>query len=230
MELTAIVQDLKSLSDPKKAKFKAEKFNIPAKHALGLYMSDLNQMAKTIGANRELAEALFQQEIYETKLLTSKIFPPNSLTISHVAHWVQAFNTWEICDSFSMTVFARSPIAHQIIEQYRNHTEEMVKRTSYATLAGLCSFDKESENSIFEQYYPMLTEAASDERNFVKKAVSWAARSIGKRNPDLKESTTQWAAALPDNKSAQWIANDVIKELTSDNVRVSNYPRRKYGR
>jgi 3-methyladenine DNA glycosylase AlkD len=230
MELFEVQENLRKIANPEKAEFKATKFGIPANNALGLYMADLNQMAKEIGWDSKLAIELMNQEIYEGKLLASKIFKPKELTLELVDTWVKQFDTWEICDAFSMTVFARSKHANEIILKYAQHPEEMMKRTSYATLAGLCSHDKNSDNQLFMNYIPLLSEASTDNRNFVKKAVSWAARSIGKRNPDLRESVIGWAKSLSENSNAKWVVQDVLKELEMPNIRVSNYPRKIYGK
>lgn len=225
-----IVARLESLADDDVILQKEKKFGIKGTNMLGIYHRDLNALVKEIGKNSTLALALYDSGIYEARLLTAKIFNPKDLTTSHMEEWITIFNNWEICDTFCMAVFSRSELAIPKIHEWASREPEFEKRASFATLAGLCSSDKKSGNALFEATFPLIYQAAPDDRLYVKKAVSWALRSIGKRNRDLQKSAIAVANELHTMpyKSAQWIANDVLKELQQENVRMSDYPRAIY--
>jgi 3-methyladenine DNA glycosylase AlkD len=228
--LSEVLQKLKSLANPEVAEFKAKKFGIPSNNALGVFQKDISQIAKETGKNSPLAIALFETEIYEAKLLASKIFKPRDLTKSLVKTWTSEFDNWEICDSFSMAVYAKSPLAYWVIDSYRDRTPEFERRTAFATMAGYCSSDKKAENKVFESYFESIIAASTDDRNFVRKAVNWALRSIGKRNKDLNILAQELAQELSEskNKTARWIGSDADKELSHPGVRISDYPRHIY--
>lgn len=232
MTSVQILQKLETLADPEKIEFKRKKFGIEANNALGVYMKDLNAIVKEIGKNNELAVELFDSGVYEGRILCSKTFRPKDLTEALMEKWVATFENWEVCDSFSMTLFARSPLAVQKINEWSKRKEEFVKRSAFATMAAYCMADKKAENSVYEQFLPILLREATDERLYVKKAVNWALRSIGKRNPDLNKMAVTTALQIseenPTNKGALWIAKDAIRELTGKKVNVLDYPRTIY--
>ncbi len=187
-------------------------------------------MAKEIGKNSAIALELFDTEIYEARLLCSKVFHPKDLTEDLMEEWIKVFDNWEICDSFCMTVFARSTLAVPKIRAWSNRKKEFERRASFATMAAYCMADKKADNEVFISFFPLIVAASDDNRNFVKKAVSWALRGIGKRNKDLQKLAIDVASDIAklDGISAQWIAKDVLKELESDQVRISDYPRSIY--
>jgi 3-methyladenine DNA glycosylase AlkD len=222
-----IIDRLHKLANPEKVIFKERKFGVITKNSLGIYHSDLSQLAKETGKNSELALQLFNSDIYEARLLCSKIFKPIDLTEELAEKWVKTFDNWEICDSFSMGVFAKSSLAIPLINKWFAREEEFEKRAAFATMAGYCMADKKAANEVFEPFFELILSAADDERNFVKKAVNWALRSIGKRNKDLRQRALQVSYELleSNNKAAIWIARDAIRELELENCRMSDYPR-----
>lgn len=230
-EVNEVLSRLQTLSNVEKVAFKEKKFGIKTSNALGVYMKDINIIAKEIKKNSPLGKALFDTGIYEAKLLCSKIFHPRDLNATLMEEWVKTFDNWEICDSFSMTLFARNKaLALEKIPIWSSREETFEKRAAFATMAGLCSADKKSNNGVFESFLPFIKQASTDDRNFVKKAVSWALRSIGKRNVDLLDLAVKTAHQIAelDNAAAQWISKDVLKELTADKLRISDYPRDIY--
>ncbi|WMX16630.1 DNA alkylation repair protein [Aureispira sp. CCB-E] len=228
--VAAVIKELRALANPEKVDFKQKKFGVIAQNALGIYQKDLKELAKEIGKNSTLAKALFETNIYEARLLCSKLFNPKDLTEDLMEKWVVTFENWEICDSFSMGVFARSPLAIPKAIEWSTRTEEFEKRASFATIAGYCMADKKAANSTFEQFFPLLYQAADDQRIYVKKAVNWALRSIGKRNVDLNKRAIEEAQKIKqlEFKSAQWIAKDALKELEKETVNILDYPRSIY--
>jgi 3-methyladenine DNA glycosylase AlkD len=230
MTIEEIIFELNKLANPDKVTFKEQKFGVVSNNALGIYHSDLKKMAKKIPKDNELAIQLFDTNIYEARLLCSKIFNPKNLTTSLMEKWVSTFENWEICDSFCMGLFAKSKFAVSKSIEWTKRTKEFEKRAGFTIMAAYCMADKNSTNEIFEQFFPIIIREATDERLYVKKAVNWALRNLGKRNIDLKKLAINCSKQLLkiDSKSAKWIAKDALKELEKPNVRMSDYPREIY--
>jgi len=227
---TEIIAGLHELKDAEKVIFKEQKFGIISNNSLGIYHKELKMIAKEIGPNNELALQLFDSGIYEGRVLCSKMFKPEDVTEALMEKWVKTFEDWEICDSFSMGLFAKSKFALAKILEWTKREREFEKRAGFAMMAAYCMADKKSDNDLFEQFFPIIKRAANDERLYVKKAINWALRNIGKRNIDLKEAAIDVANEILkfDSKSAKWIAKNALRELQKDSVRMSNYPRDKY--
>lgn len=225
-----IILELKQNADKKLLEKRKEKFGIQAKNGLGLTQKQLNEIVKGIRKDKELALALFQTSIYEARLLCAKLFPPKELTQEQAEVFVHELENWEICDTYSMKLFAHSQLAPILIDKWSKKEEEFVKRAAFATLAGLTLADKKSDNSAFTPFFKLIEEAATDERLYVKKAVNWALRSLGKRNVDLKIMAINLAEKLIklDSKSAQWNAKDTLRELQNPKTRIADYPRHLY--
>jgi 3-methyladenine DNA glycosylase AlkD len=138
--------------------------------------------------------------------------------------WVSTFENWEICDSFSIGLFTKSTFADQKIGEWTKRKPEFEKRAGFTIIAAYCMADKQANNAVFEQ------RECDDDRLYVKKAVNWALRNIGKRNIDLNKKTILVAKAILKSKSitAQWIAKYALKEIQNENVRMSDYPRATY--
>jgi 3-methyladenine DNA glycosylase AlkD len=230
MTLDAIIKELEALGNPEKVAFKQQKFGIISKNALGIYHKDLKAIAKRVGKNNDLAKALFETNIYEARLLCSKLFKPKDVTEDLMEKWLLTFENWEICDSFSMGLFSKSPFAISKIIEWSTRSAVFEKRASFATLSSYCMADKKAANSVFEQFFPLIYQAADDERIYVKKAVNWALRSIGKRNVDLNQRAIEEAHKIEAlaYKSAKWIAKDALRELQQEKVNILDYPRAIY--
>lgn len=229
-QLEIILSRLHQLANPDKVAYKAERFGIVSHNALGIYQKDLNALAKQFPKDKVLAEALFDSGIYEARVLCSKLFPLEELTEAHLEQWVPTFENWEICDSFCMGLFAKSKFAVPKIIEWSSRDAEFERRASFATLAAYCTADKKAENDIFLQFFPLIYSTANDNRIYVKKAVNWALRSIGKRNPDLRKEAIQWSEQILslETKAAKWIAQNALKELNKEGLRISDYPRAIY--
>jgi 3-methyladenine DNA glycosylase AlkD len=231
MTLDETLNTLYGLTDEAIVTKKAKKWAVLTSNSLGIHHKELKVIAKQIGRDNNLAIALIGTGIYEARLLASKIIDPKYVTSKMMEEWVLFFDNWEICDSFSMAVFARSELAIAKIEEWYTRKEEYVKRAAFAILAAYTMANKKADNSVFTAFFPHILYASVDDRVYVKKAVNWALRSIGKRNVDLKLEVITLAKEmlLSDHKSAVWIAKDALKELDNDSVRISNYPRNIYG-
>ncbi|WP_035842479.1 DNA alkylation repair protein [Crocinitomix catalasitica] len=230
MTYQEVISAFNDLKDPEKVAFKQKKFGVIANNSLGIYHKDLKVIAKEIGRNDELAIALFDSGIYEGRLLCSKIFNPKNLTDNLTEKWVTTFENWEICDSFCMGVVAKSKLAVPKILDWYTRESEFEKRAAFATMSSYCMADKKAENQVYIDFFPIIMSAINDERIYVKKAVNWALRSIGKRNVDLNKMAVELAYQILENpsKSAQWIAKDAIRELTGEKVNILDYPRAIY--
>lgn len=227
---TEIIECLYDLQDAEKVIFKEKKFGIVSNNSLGIYHKELKIIAKEIGKDNELALQLFDSGIYEARLLCSKMFSPKDITEPLMEKWVKTFENWEICDSFCMGLFSKSEFALAKILEWTERAAEFEKRAGFAILASYCMADKKSGNELFEQFFPIIKRAATDERLYVKKAVNWALRNIGKRNADLNKKAIETANEILkiENKAAQWIAKDAIRKLERENVSILDYPRAIY--
>jgi len=232
MTVDQIIDLLRAQADPDKIAYKEAKFGIVSHNALGIYQAELNEIAKKVPKDDFIALALFDSHIYEARLLCSKIFDPKNLTEALMDKWTETFDNWEICDSFCMGLFAKSKFAVPKAIEWSNRMETFVKRAGFTTMAAYCTADKVSNNETFQQFFPLIKRACTDERLYVKKAVNWALRNIGKRNSDLNLEAISVADDILtiQDKTAKWIAKHALKELTSEKVRISDYPRDVYRR
>lgn len=230
MKYQEVITCLYDLQDPEVVIFKKKKFGVISHNSLGIYHKELKMIAKEIGRDNDLALELFESDIYEARLLCSKIFDPKDLTSELMERWVVTFENWEICDSFCMGLFAKSNFALQKINEWTQREEEFEKRAGFATMAAYCMADKKAANSVFEAFLPIIKREANDDRLYVKKAVNWALRSIGKRNIDLNISAIQLAHDIVklDTRSAKWIGKDARRKLQADTVHILDYPRALY--
>ncbi|WCO00304.1 DNA alkylation repair protein [Psychroserpens ponticola] len=230
MTYNETIECLYDLKDAEKVIFKEKKFGIIANNSLGIYHKELKMIAKEIGQNNELAIQLFDSGIYEGRLLCSKMFKPKDVTEPLMEKWVKSFENWEICDSFSMGLFSKSKFALAKILEWTERKSEFEKRAGFAIMASYCMADKISENELFEQFFPIIKREANDERLYVKKAVNWALRNIGKRNIDLNRKAIEVAYEILkfESNSAKWIGKNALTELQKGNMRMSDYPRVEY--
>lgn len=230
MNLEAVIKKLEGLKDAENIRIKREKFGIVADNSLGIYQKDLKVIAKELGCNNELAIQLFDSGIYEARILCSKMFKPADITEDLMETWVSTFENWEICDSFCMGLFAKSPLARQKILEWTLRDNEFEKRAGFVIMAAYCMADKKADNETFEQFFPLIEREATDHRLYVKKAVNWALRNIGKRNADLNKAAITVAnrISMLESKSAKWIGNNALRELEKADVNILDYPRSLY--
>lgn len=231
MTYNDVMACLEELKDAEKVVFKKRKFGIIANNSLGIYHKELKMVAKEIGKDNALAIQLFDSGIYEARILCSKIFKPKDITEELMEKWVVTFENWEICDSFCMGLFAKSELAVSKALEWSSREGAFEKRAAFAIIASYCMADKKAGNEVFEQFLQVIKREVNDERLYVKKAVNWALRNIGKRNIDLRMSAIGVAQEILKEKSrsAKWIAKDALRELQKEHVRTSNYPREIYG-
>ncbi len=230
MTFKQIISELQRLGDKDKIVLKEKKFGIVANNSLGIYHNDLKELAKLIDKDNQLAIQLFDSGIYEARILCSKLYNINDLTENLMEKWVTTFENWEICDTFCMGLFAKSKFAISKAIEWTDRENEFEKRAGFTIIAAYCMADKNTNNEIFEQFLPIIYRHSTDDRIYVKKAVNWALRNIGKRNKDLNRKAIKVANDLIklDNKTATWIAKDALKELQGETVNILDYPREIY--
>jgi 3-methyladenine DNA glycosylase AlkD len=197
-----------------------ERYGMVVQDRLGLSMPVMRKIAKEFGRDHDLALALWQTGMVEARIVASIIAAPNGVDSGLMDAWVGGFNSWDVCDQVCMNLFEKVPLAWKKVEEWSVREEEFVKRAAYALLACLAWHEKKALDEQFLALFPTIHSGASDNRNYVKKAVSWALRSIGKRNLALNRAAVQEALAIQqlDSSAARWIASDVLRELQSDAV------------
>jgi 3-methyladenine DNA glycosylase AlkD len=196
------------------------RFGIAIEKRLGVSVPDMRKTAKEFGRDRGLALELWRTGIGEARILSSMIDDPEEVTEKQMEKWVKDFNSWDVCDQVCMNLFEKTPWAYQKISEWAERKEEFVKRAAFTLIACLASHDKNAPDDEFIRFFPVLKRGAADERNFVKKAVNWALRNIGKRNVKLNRAAIKFAKEIKriDSKTAKWIASDAIRELESNAV------------
>ncbi|HTX61037.1 MAG TPA: DNA alkylation repair protein [Methanobacterium sp.] len=219
MKLEKIIKELESLSNPEDIAGMA-RFGIESTQAYGVRMPELTRIARETGKNHELAEELWQHGHTETRILAAMIDDPKQVTEEQMDRWASEFNSWDVCDQCCMKLFRKTPYAYHKIEEWSTRKEEFVKRAAFTLIATLAVHDKEADDEKFKGIFPIIVREASDNRNFVKKAVNWALRQIGKRNQALNQEAIIIANEINklDYRSAKWIAKDALRELESVKV------------
>lgn len=220
MEYGQILAQLKSLANPESVKGMA-RFGINPEHALGVSIPNLRKIAKKAGKNHSLAQRLWSSEIHEARILASMVEIPEEVTEEQMERWVRDFDSWDLCDQCCMNLIRRTENAHEKASEWSSREEEFVKRAGFALMATLAVHDKKARDEDFLKFMPAIERESTDGRNYVKKAVNWALRQIGKRNMNLRQEAVGLAEAIReiDSKPAKWIASDALRELTSDAVR-----------
>ncbi|MFC1936565.1 DNA alkylation repair protein [Chloroflexota bacterium] len=215
MTVEEILKELKALGSPGDAAGMA-RFGINTEKAFGIRIPALRALAKRIGKDHALAQTLWDTEFHEARILASMIDDPAEVTEAQMEAWVLDFNSWDLCDQVCGNLFDKTEIAFEKAVEWIGREEEYVKRAGFAIPAWAAFHLKKLPDEDFEIFFPLAVGAATDERNFVKKAVSWALRNVGKRSLGLHARALETAREIEKNqdKTAQWIARDVIKELS----------------
>src|SRR5919109_5609123 len=169
------------------------RYGIVAENVLGVSVADIRAIAKQIGRNHSLALALWKTNIYEARMLTAFISEPARVTPALMDRWARDFDNWAICDALCFHLFDRTPHAWSKVELWSRSLDEFVKRAAFALLASVALHDKRAPDDLFLRSLPLIEQGSADERNFVKKGVSWALRSVGRRNQVLHRAAVALA-------------------------------------
>ena len=193
-----------------------KKFGIVAGKAYGGWSAPmLKRLAREIGPDHRLAQDLWASEILEARALAALIDEPERVTERQMDAWAADFDNWAVCDGACIHLFRYTPFAVAKCREWSSHPEEFVKRAAFSLIAALAVADKHASDRVFLQFLPLIKRAAGDERNYVRKAVNWALRQIGKRNLRLNRAALKMAHEIHtmDSPSARWIASDALREL-----------------
>lgn len=214
-----VLDKLQSKAHPEQLKGMA-KYGITVEQRLGVSVPDMRKLAKEIGKDHKLALDLWRTGIAEARIVAGMVDDPAKLTEEQMEEWVKGINSWDVCDQVCMNLFEKNQLAWKKIIDWSQREEEFVKRTAFSLIACLAWHDKRANDEKFIELLPVIARGATDERNFVKKAVNWALRNIGKRNLNLNQAAINAAKEirLLDSKAARWIASDAIRELESESV------------
>ena len=233
-ESEKLLRELRAKASPKNAEGMA-RFGIKTESALGISVTELRRMAKPIGRNHALALELWDSGIHEARILAAIIDDPDQVSEGQMERWASDFDSWDVCDQACTALFDRTPYAHAKAIEWSRREEEFVKRAGFAIMAGLAVHDKAASDERFIVFIESIKTGSDDDRKYVKKAVNWALRQIGKRNERLNGIAIEAAAEISHrgSRSAKWVASDALRELTSEPVRArlrSRRPRAPPGR
>src|SRR5229473_2618051 len=214
-----VLRELKRLANPKvRAKMAQFGVNVPKAH--GISAPVLHALARRIGKNHELAEQLWSSGIHEARILATLIGESGKVTSAQMERWVREFDSWDVVDAACCYLYAHAVPAWTKINTWSRRREEFEKRAAFSLAAYLSYKDKTAPDARFERFLRVIEREAYDERNFVRKAVNWALRNIGKRNLRLNRAAINTAERIRQqgSRSARWIAADALRELKSDAV------------
>ena len=217
MRYDDILKRLKSLANPMAVEGMARYGIRPAK-AYGVSIPDLRDIARETGTDHGLAQRLWEAGIRETQILASLVDDPKMVTEDQMESWVKDFDSWDTCDQVCQNLFGVTKSAYQKAIEWSSSNKEFIKRAGFVLMAKLAVSDKTSGDKEFIKFLSIIKKESTDNRNFVKKAVNWALRQIGKRNVSLNKMAIETAEEIQqmDSRSARWIASDAIRELTSE--------------
>lgn len=214
-----IIAEFRRRANPEDAAGMA-RFGIKGKVFGGTCMPVIKKMAQKIGKDHALAAELWKSGIREAGLLAIFIEDPGLMTEKQMDNWVNDFESWDICDGACLHLFDRTPWAYAKALEWSKNKKEYVRRAGFVLIAVIAVHDKQRSDKDFLKFFPLIERMAGDERNFVRKAVNWALRQIGKRNKNLNKAAVVLAKKIlkQDSGSAKWIAKDAIRELESPAV------------
>lgn len=192
------------------------RYGIVATKAFGVPVGKIQLLARRLGRSQRLAVALWASGWYEARMLACFVAEPERVTPALMDRWCRDFDNWAVCDTACLHLFDRTPHAWAKVRQWARRRREFERRAGFALLASLAVHDKETGNAPFARCLPLIEGAAGDERNFVKKAVSWALRAVGRRNAEIHASSVALARRLTEssNASARWVGKDALRDLT----------------
>lgn len=214
-----IIAELESLSKPEEREGMA-RFGISPKKTYAVRMPEIRRIARKAGKDHELAAKLWDAGYRETRIMASIVEDPKMVTEEQMDEWASEFDYWEICDQCCINLFRKTAYAYKKAFGWSTCDEEFVKRAGFALMAVLAVHDKKASNEKMMKFFPPIIRESEDNRVYVKKAVNWALRQIGKRNMNLNRKAIEVAEEIQsmDSKSAKWIAADALRELRSEKV------------
>jgi len=219
VSVDSVLKELRALSNSKNVAGMA-RFGINPKNTLGVSVPQIREVAGKAGKNHALAQQLWKSGVHEARILAGFVDEPQFVTEEQMETWVSEFDSWDVCDNVCGSLFDKTELACEKAAEWSARKEEFVKRAGFALMAYLAVHDKKTSNDVFAKFLPMIKRGSDDDRNFVKKAVNWALRQIGKRNLALNKLAVRTAKEIQkmEPRSAKWIASDALRELTDEKV------------
>jgi len=216
MDAVEVLRRLRSLSDPRAVEGMA-RYGITSAKAFGISAPTVRALAKEIGRDQKLSLKLWGSGYLEARAIASLIGDPREVTEAQMERWVRDLDSWAVCDACCGILFDKTPFAFSKALEWSKRKEEFVKRAGFVLIAALAVHDKDRTDRDFVRFLREIVRGSTDERNFVKKAVNWALRQIGKRSKKLNRLAIRTAKEIHrlDSKSARWIASDALRELKS---------------
>src|ERR1700682_1424074 len=217
----AALRELKELADPK-VRAKLAYFGVNVPKAYGISAPVLHAFARHIGKDQVVAEQLWSSGIHEAKILAALIGESERVTAAQMERWARDFDSWDVVDTACCYLYADAKPAWEKIDEWSSRRAEFEKRAAFSLAAYLSYKDKTAADARFERFLLVIEREAHDERNFVRKAINWALRNIGKRNLRLNASAIRSAERIRqlDSRAARWIAADALRELRSEAVQA----------
>jgi 3-methyladenine DNA glycosylase AlkD len=214
MTAPEILAALRVQANPKNVAGMA-RYGISTAGTLGVPMPVLRRLAKEVGRSHSLAAELWASGVHEARILATLVEEPTRVTRRQMNRWARDFDSWDVCDQACQNLFRYTPLAWAMAAEWAGARREFVRRAAFALMAGLAVKAKHAPDEDFEALLPLISGAATDPRNLVKKAVNWALRAIGKRNPHLRRAAIAAAENIRviDSPTARWIASDALREL-----------------
>jgi len=221
MRFEDVMAELESMADPRAAEGMA-RFGVRAKAPLGLTMPQIRGVARKAGHDHALAARLWASGVHEARILAGLVDEPGKVTEAQMDAWARDLDSWDVCDGVCFNLFDKTPWAYEKAVEWAGSEEEYVRRAGFAMMAGLALHDKGAPDSRFVAFLPVIERHAGDDRNFVKKAVNWALRQIGKRDSALRGEAIAAAERIraQGSRAARWVAADALRELRSDAVQA----------
>jgi 3-methyladenine DNA glycosylase AlkD len=197
------------------------RYGIVAKKVFGTSVAQVRRVAKVVGRDHALARALWETGWYEARVLVAFVGVPERTTAAEMERWAKDFDNWAVCDGLCFHLFDRTPHAWRKVSAWSRRKPEFVKRAAFAVLASLALHDRDAPDAPFLAALRLVEREATDGRNFVKKAVNWALRSVGARNARLHRAARSVAARLSrsSDATARWVGKDALRYLASPAVR-----------
>ena len=208
-----LMAQLQALANPENAAGQ-QRFGIRGETLLGISIYDLRKLAAGI-RDHDLAQQLWDSGVHEARLLASMVDDPAQVTRAQMDAWAADFDSWDVCDQVCDNLFAHVPGIHEVLPQWAEREEEFLRRAAFSTMAVLAWYEPLASDEQVAEFFPLIRRYAIDPRNFVKKAVNWALRNIGKKRVSLRAQAVECAQELAQSEipSARWIGKDALKEF-----------------
>ena len=219
LEAKHVIDRLRSIGDPKAVESMA-RFGIRSSNSFGVSVPKLRALAGEVKQDHQLALKLWETGIHDARLLATMIDDPRQVTVAQMEKWVRDFDSWDVADGCCGNLFDKTTFALAKAKEWCKREEEYEKRAGFVLIAELAVHDKNMKDQVFLDFLPLIIDGASDKRNFVKKAVNWSLRQIGKRNLKLNKAAVSTGLKIQKMESgtAKWVASDALRELKSPQV------------